>query len=80
MPISKLLQSQNRLRERAASKTIMSDLTANKFIKRINALQTGDTELRSVRMGEIFKLGKEFQQMPVKEIEARRLSARVRAQ
>jgi len=47
----------------------MSDLTANKFIKRLNALQPGDTELRGVRMGEIFKLGKEFQQMPVKEIE-----------
>jgi 3-methyladenine DNA glycosylase AlkD len=44
-------------------------LTAAEVKKRLMALQPGDPELRGVRMGDIFKLGKEFQQMPVKEIE-----------
>ena len=45
-------------------------LTAKEFRRRLNALEPGDRELRAVRMGDIFKLGKEFQQMPVAEIEA----------
>jgi hypothetical protein len=47
-------------------------LTANAFIKRLTALRSAvgpDPDLKSVRMGELFKLGKEFAQMPVGEIE-----------
>ena len=47
----------------------MPNLTAKEFKKRLTALQPHDVELRGVRMGDIFKLGKEFQQMPIDEIE-----------
>ena len=45
------------------------ELSAKEFERRLFALQPGDAELRSLRMGQIFALGKEFQQMPVAEIE-----------
>ena len=44
-------------------------LTAKEFVRRLTSLQPNDPELRAVRMGDVFKLGKEFQQMPVAEIE-----------
>ena len=44
-------------------------LSATEFTKRLMSLQPGDGELRGVRMGDIFKLGKEFAEMPVAEIE-----------
>ncbi len=47
----------------------MSELTAAKFAARLMALKSDDGELRGVKMGDIFKLGKEFSQMPVAEIE-----------
>ena len=43
-------------------------LTANKFLARLRALNSED-DLVGLRMGEIFKLGKEFSAMPVGEIE-----------
>ena len=43
-------------------------LTAKVFIKRLTALKKEDG-WSGVRMGDIFKLGKEFQMMPVAEIE-----------
>ena len=62
----------------------MPELTAKEFTKRLKALQS-DEELRKIRryfpkdtkddrfigvkMGELFKLGKEFSEMPVGEIE-----------
>ena len=46
----------------------MSKLTATEFINRLAALHPcGDIAV--VRMGDIFKLGKEFAEMPVAEIE-----------
>jgi len=44
-------------------------LTAKEFERRLTSLAPDDAEMRQVRMGDIFKLGKEFQQMPVGEIE-----------
>lgn len=44
-------------------------LSAKELIKRLKKLAPGERELRGARMGDIFKLGKEFQQMPVAEIE-----------
>ena len=44
-------------------------LSATEFTKRLMSLQPGNGELRGVRMGDIFKLGKEFAEMPVAEIE-----------
>ena len=43
-------------------------LTAKEFTKRLTAGQSDD-ELRGLKMGDIFKLGKEFAEMPVAEIE-----------
>lgn len=63
---------------------IMPNLTAKEFISRLTALQsddklraskgaikepTKDNPFVGVKMGDIFKLGKEFSQMPVNEIE-----------
>jgi 3-methyladenine DNA glycosylase AlkD len=42
--------------------------TAKRFIKRLTALKKAEG-WTGVRMGEIFKLGKEFQMMPASEIE-----------
>lgn len=44
-------------------------LTAREFVKRLKALAPGDMDLSGARMGDIFKLGKEFADMPVTEIE-----------
>lgn len=49
----------------------MPNLTAKEFIARLSALRSDskDADFRGVKMGEIFKLGKEFAAMPVAEIE-----------
>lgn len=44
------------------------ELTAEAFSKRLEALRKAG-DWKTVRMGDIFKLGKEFQQMPVDEME-----------
>src|ERR1043165_5892620 len=43
-------------------------ITAKAFTQRLTALKGGN-DWKSVRMGDVFKLGKEFQMMPVAEIE-----------
>ncbi|MEP6789392.1 MAG: DNA alkylation repair protein, partial [Acidobacteriota bacterium] len=49
----------------------MPNVTATEFIKRLTALHSDskDEAFRGVKMGDIFKLGKEFSMMPVAEIE-----------
>lgn len=49
----------------------MPNLTAAEFIKRLTALRSDpkDADFRGLKMGDIFKLGKEFSMMPVGEIE-----------
>lgn len=49
---------------------MVDQLTSKEFLNRLKKLAPGDMELHGARMGDIFKLGKEFQQMPVDEIEA----------
>lgn len=46
----------------------MSNLTASEFTTRLAALGSDDS-FAGIRMGDIFKLGKEFSMMPVAEIE-----------
>lgn len=58
--------------ERNSDKLVDTSLTAKSFLQKLHALKKGtgpDPELRGVRMGELFKLGKEFAWMPVQEIE-----------
>src|ERR1041385_3773162 len=50
------------------SKKMADSLTANKFLARLKALNSED-DLAGLKMGEIFKLGKEFSTMPAGEIE-----------
>jgi 3-methyladenine DNA glycosylase AlkD len=49
----------------------MPNLAANEFTARLSALRSDhkDVDFRGVKMGEIFKLGKEFAAMPVAEVE-----------
>ncbi len=49
----------------------MTNLTAKEFTSRLASLRSDpkDADFRGVKMGEIFKLGKEFAAMPVAEIE-----------
>src|SRR5260221_10838705 len=50
------------------NKKMADALTANKFLARLRALNSED-DLIGLKMGEIFKLGKEFSSMPVGEVE-----------
>jgi 3-methyladenine DNA glycosylase AlkD len=49
----------------------MPDRTAKEFTARLSALRSDpkDADFRDMKMGDIFKLGKEFAAMPVAEIE-----------